>query len=82
MFYTYIIYSKSIDFFYKGSTQGVHERLRRHNSKMEKATRFGAPWILLWSISKPTKGEDQILEYKLNNRSIIPFSAIIPTFIP
>ncbi len=69
MYFTYILYSKSTDSFYKGSTQNVQERLKRHNRKLEKATQVGAPWILLWSISKPTKGEAQILEYKLKNLS-------------
>ena len=69
MFYTYILYSKSTDTFYKGSTQDIKERIRRHNNKMEKATQSGAPWILLWSVEKQTKGEAQILEYKLKNLS-------------
>jgi len=69
MHYTYILYSKSTDSFYKGSTQNIEERLKRHNRKLEKATQFGAPWILLWSISKSTKGEAQILEFKLKNLS-------------
>ena len=69
MFYTYILYSKSTDTFYKGSTQDISERLRRHNGKFEKATKLGAPWILLWYIQKVTKGEAQILEYKLKNLS-------------
>ena len=69
MFYTYILYSKSTNTFYKGSTQNISERLRRHNGKFEKATKIGAPWILLWHIQKETKGEAQILEYKLKNLS-------------
>lgn len=69
MFYTYILYSKSTDSFYKGSTQDIQERLRKHNGKFEKATQFGAPWILLWYIGKPTKSEAQVLEYKLKNLS-------------
>ena len=69
MCYTYILYSKSTDTFYKGSTQNLQERLRRHNGKFEKATKLGTPWILLWHIQKATKGEAQILEYKIKNLS-------------
>ena len=69
MFYTYILYSKSTDTFYKGSTQDIWERLRRHNKRMEKSTQLGAPWVLIWSVEKQTKGEAQILEYKLKNLS-------------
>lgn len=69
MFYTYILYSQTTDQFYKGSTQNIQDRLKRHNSKLEKSTKTGAPWILLWYTEKETKGEAQILEYKLKNLS-------------
>ena len=50
MFYTYILYSKSTDTFYKGSTQDISERLRRHNGRFEKATKLGADqYINLWT---------------------------------
>ncbi|WP_300359854.1 GIY-YIG nuclease family protein [Fluviicola sp.] len=34
MFYSYILYSKSTDLFYKGSTQNIQERLKKHNGKL------------------------------------------------
>ena len=70
MFYTYILYSKSANSFYKGSTKCLTDRLRRHNNAYEKATKNGIPWILLWSAAKPNRSEAQILEYKLKNLSI------------
>ena len=68
-YYTYILYSKSLEKFYKGSTQDVFERLKRHNGGREKATKYGVPWILLWTAEKPNRSEAQKLEYKLKNLS-------------
>ena len=69
MFYTYILYSAITDSFYKGSTADLTQRLLRHNGSYEKATKMGVPWILIWSIQKESRGEAQILEYKLKNLS-------------
>ncbi|MBM3186983.1 MAG: GIY-YIG nuclease family protein [Bacteroidetes bacterium] len=32
MFYTYILYSKKLNSFYKGETGNINDRLSRHNS--------------------------------------------------
>ena len=69
MFYTYILYSPKLDSFYKGETSNISDRLNRHNSGYEKATQFGAPWILLWKGEKDTKSEAKLLERKLKNLS-------------
>ena len=65
----YILYSKSTDSYYKGQTSDLVDRLNRHNSKREKATKNGAPWNLVWSAQKETRGEALILERKLKNLS-------------
>lgn len=70
MFYTYILYSKTTKSFYKGSTNNLIERLKRHNNAYEKATKSGVPWILVWSTIKHSRSEAQILEFKLKNLSI------------
>jgi len=69
MYYTYILYSHSTKLFYKGSTNNLSERLHRHNSGYEKATKNGAPWILLWHAEKANRSEAQLLEFKLKNLS-------------
>ena len=69
MFYTYILYSESLGLFYKGSTSDVAARLDRHNSKMEKFTRKGVPWKLIWYTEKESKSEAYQLELKLKNLS-------------
>ena len=68
-YYTYILYSKSLDRFYKGSTHDIFDRIQRHNRGREKATKYGVPWVLLWKTEKPDRLEAQKLEYKLKNLS-------------
>ena len=63
----YILFSPSIDIFYKGQTNSLTERLKRHNSGYEKATKPGKPWILIWSTEKQTREEAVHLEKKLKN---------------
>ena len=70
MFYTYIIYSRKLDSFYKVATKNISDRLHRHNSGYEKATKSGVPWILVWKGEKATKSEAKLLERKLKNLSI------------
>jgi putative endonuclease len=65
----YILYSESTNRYYKGQTTDLKDRLYRHNSGMEKATRFGRPWRLVWSCRKDSRSEAVILEKKLKNLS-------------
>ncbi|NLT52127.1 MAG: GIY-YIG nuclease family protein [Ignavibacteria bacterium] len=46
--YTYILYSKSIDKFYTGHTQILLQRLDRHNSGWGKFSSRGIPWELVY----------------------------------
>ncbi len=69
MYNVYILYSKSTCTFYKGHTNNLDERLKRHNSGYEKYTSKGKPWILVWSTEKTTKSEAYILERKLKHLS-------------
>ena len=55
--------------FYKGQTSNLLQRLKRHNSKLESATKDGTPWILLWSTSKDSRAEAIKLERTLKNLS-------------
>jgi len=70
MFYTYILYSKKLNSFYKGETKNISDRLHRHNCGFEKATQSGVPWILVWKGEKATKSEAKSLERKLKNLSV------------
>jgi len=46
MFYTYIIYSKTINKFYVGSCQDVQERLQDHLNSRSKYTKTAKDWEL------------------------------------
>ena len=68
-FWVYILYSPSSDYFYKGQTDDLEDRLYRHNAGFEKATSDGFPWLLLWRTKKESRSEAKILEAKLKNLS-------------
>ena len=63
----YILYSESLDRYYKGQTKDLYDRLHRHNHKYEKATQDGVPWILVWCTKKKSRSEAVLLESKLKN---------------
>ena len=42
-------------------------RILRHNSGYEKATKPGIPWILVWSTLKNNRSSATVLERKLKN---------------
>jgi len=70
MHFTYILFSKKLNSYYKGETKNIIDRLHRHNSGYEKATKLGVPWILVWKGEKPTNSEAKKLERKLKNLSV------------
>ena len=65
----YILYSPGTDVYYKGQTSNISERLKRHNSGREKATKHRISWKLVWTTNKATRGEALKLERKLKNLS-------------
>ena len=54
-FYTYIIFSNSLNKFYIGSTANIEERILRHNQKSKGFTGNKSDWILyqLYILSSP-----------------------------
>jgi putative endonuclease len=68
-YYVYILYSKTLDVYYKGQTRDLKDRVYRHNNSQEKATMKGVPWDLMWYTKKTTRSEAVILESKLKNLS-------------
>ncbi len=65
--YVYILYSPSIDSFYKGRTSNLQKRMPYHNGGNSKHTLRGIPWILVWRSQKPSSTEAILLERKLKN---------------
>ena len=58
----------------------MNARMLRHNNKMEKSTKAGAPWILLWTTEKVKRSEAIVLENKLKNLSRIKLIAFIKKY--
>jgi len=69
MYFVYIIYSPRTDTFYRGQTNHLEERIKRHNYGSEKFTSKGIPWMLIWSTEKVTRSGALLLERKLKNMS-------------
>jgi putative endonuclease len=69
MHYVYVLYSPSLDQFYRGQTAELQDRIRRHNLGYEKATQQGRPWSLCWYTIKDNRSQGVILETKLKNLS-------------
>ncbi len=63
----YIIYSKSLNRYYKGYTSNLNRRLKEHNSGYSTYTKTGMPWVLILELKKETKSEALVLERKLKN---------------
>jgi putative endonuclease len=57
MFFVYILYSSQHDKFYVGQTNDPDDRLKRHNSGQEEATRPYLPWEMVIRIEKETRYE-------------------------
>ncbi len=66
-YFVYILYSESIDRYYKGHTNNIEQRLSRHNAGYESYTSKGIPWRLILALPKETKSEAVRLEMKLKN---------------
>ena len=57
MYYTYILYSSTIDKYYTGYTSDLKLRIERHNSSWGKYSSKGIPWQLVYSETYATKSE-------------------------
>ena len=55
MFKTYILHSASKDRFYVGHTSDMEDRLKRHNSRRSKSTKYGMPWKVVYTKDFKTK---------------------------
>ena len=68
-YWVYILFSEKYNKFYIGQTNNMKERLRRHNSGSEKATKPYIPWTLKISLEKEDRATAMSLEKKLKNLS-------------
>ena len=68
MCWTYILYSASADRFYVGSTGNIADRIRRHNQGRSKYTKFGRPWVLVFSKIFDSKSEAYQFELLIKSK--------------
>ena len=57
MFYVYILQSLKDESYYIGQTNNVSNRLERHNSRRQLATRSKVPWKLVYTEPFPTRSQ-------------------------
>ena len=67
-YYCYILYSKSIDKFYVGSTDNLTERIRRHLSNHKGYTGKAKDWILVYKETFNSKAEAFKRELNIKNK--------------
>jgi putative endonuclease len=65
VFYTYVIFSKYYNRFYKGQSSNLENRLKEHNSGQTKSTKSDIPWEIVYYESLQTREE------ALNEKSIL-----------
>jgi putative endonuclease len=70
MYEVYILYSESTGKYYKGQTDDLEDRLRRHNHGYEKATKSGIPWKVVWHFKVEDRIQALVLEKKIKQLTI------------
>ena len=66
--YVYILYSETKNRYYTGQTSDLENRLHRHRNGLEKSTRHGRPWRLVWSKQCTSRAEAVALESRIKKR--------------
>ncbi|MCE7926818.1 MAG: GIY-YIG nuclease family protein, partial [Haliscomenobacteraceae bacterium CHB4] len=65
MYYTYILYSESLDRYYIGSCENLEKRLHDHQVGHSNYTKHGKPWVLKWSRPFETRQQAVAEEYRI-----------------
>jgi len=68
LFTVYILFSKSTQKYYTGSTQDLENRLLEHNNGETKSIKHGIPWEVVWRTLLPSRAEAMQLEAKIKKR--------------
>jgi putative endonuclease len=66
-FFTYILQSETSNKFYIGQTNNLEDRLFRHNSNQNLATKNKGPWKFIFTKEFETRSEAVALERKLKS---------------
>jgi predicted GIY-YIG superfamily endonuclease len=67
-FFTYILYSESLDQYYIGHTADLEDRLFRHNNSGSKSTKKAGDWKLMYKASFSTRAEAMKQEKEIKNK--------------
>ena len=70
MFFVYILFSKSLQKYYVGSTSDLQKRIVRHNTGGTNFTSKGKPWTFISSFECKTRVDAVRLELKIKKRGI------------
>lgn len=57
MYYVYVIYSGKIKRFYTGCTENLYKRLKHHNLGLNRWSKRGMPWKIVYFEKYKTKTE-------------------------
>ena len=69
MYYCYILYSKSLDRYYIGSTADLYNRLAQHNSeKRNHYTSTASDWELKYQEGFPTRSQARKREMEIKRK--------------
>jgi len=67
MFYTYILYSKTRNKYYVGSTNDLTNRLKKHNTNYSGFTGHTGDWCAVWSGIFETRKEAILKEKQIKS---------------
>jgi putative endonuclease len=66
-YFVYILFSKSLNKYYIGSSSNIEDRLKKHNQIHKGYTASGQPWILVYHEAYCKKAEALLREKQLKN---------------
>ncbi|MBP7906251.1 MAG: GIY-YIG nuclease family protein [Alphaproteobacteria bacterium] len=76
-YHVYILQSETTGRYYCGQTNGIEERVRKHNDPAYRGTRttkvFEGPWNLLWKEEYNCRGDAMRMERAIKKRGIARF---------
>jgi putative endonuclease len=67
MFIVYILKSKKTNRYYIGHTSNLYDRLSRHNGGINKSTKSGTPWGVVYIEKYKTKAEAHRREFEIKS---------------
>ena len=76
-FYVYIIYSSTVNEYYKGVSEDPLRRLNEHNFNKSRHTAEKGPWVMVYLHSYETKREALIEELRLKRLQVRSIEKLI-----